>query len=152
MCNLELKTWNIILSTIAILVVVFGWYCVHYLNLKRDRQNRLKDIQIEYLISAYRNLANSVQRHPEKNSQYFQHIEGAIADIQLFGTTSQIKKTHIMLSNYPTTSILELDPLLNDLRNELRHELKLSSTKENVQWLRMEGAPNIPNSKIQNKH
>ena len=140
--------WSIIIPAI---IIILGWYAVHYLNTERDRQNKLRDIRIQYLIEAYRSLANSAQRPPEKNSPYFRQIEAAVADIQLFGTKSQIEKVHIMLAEYPKTATLPLDPLLNDLRNILRTELNLPPEQKNVQWLRMEGAPPLPNTKSQNR-
>lgn len=140
--------WSILIPAI---IVILGWGVVHYFNTKRDRQNKLRDIHIQYLIEAYRNLANSSHRFPEKNSPYFRQIEMAIADIQLFGTTSQIEKVHLMLPEYSKTATLSLDPLLNDLRNTLRTELNLPLVRENVQWLRMEGAPSLPNTRPHDK-
>jgi len=136
--------WAIIIPAF---IVIVGWGIVHHFNTERDRQNKLRDIRIQYLIDAYRSLANSSQRPPEKNSPYFRQIESAIADIQLFGTKSQIEKVHVMVTEYPKTATMPLDPLLNDLRNDLRHELNLPPIPENVQWLRMEGAPPLPNAK-----
>lgn len=136
--------WSIVIPAI---IVIIGWGVVHYFNTERDRGNKLRDIRIQYLIGAYRSLANSSQRPPEKNSPYFRQMEEAIADIQLFGTKSQIEKVHTMISEYAKTATMPLDPLLNDLRDDLRNELKLPPVAENVQWLRMEGAPQLPNDK-----
>ena len=141
-------SWFIIIPAI---IVILGWYAVHYLTEERDRKNKLRDVQTQYLIDAYRSLANSSQRYPEKNSPYFRKIESAIADIQLFGTKSQIEEVHRILPEYKKSATLPLDPLLNNLRNELRNELKLPSIKENVQWIRMEGVPTLPNTQIEKK-
>ncbi len=58
--------YQILISTI---VIFLGWFIVNWLNSTRDRENKLRDIKIEYLINAYRNLANSSMRKP--NSEYY---------------------------------------------------------------------------------
>jgi hypothetical protein len=130
--------YQILISTI---VIVLGWFIVNQLNSTRDRENKLRDIKIEYLINAYHNLANSSMRKP--SSGYFRQMESAVADIQLFGTPSQISKVHQFLKEFSKDGKASMDPLLDDLRNELRDELNLPRIEENVQWFRPEGAPKL---------
>lgn len=73
-------------------------------------------------------------------------MESAVSDIQLFGSPSQIQTLHALLPEYRKTGRLPLDPLLNDIRNSLRHELDLLPIGQNVEWLRMEGAPQLKDS------
>lgn len=140
--------WPIVISAA---LVIFGWFVVNSLNVDRDRENKLRDIRTQYLIDAYRNLSDASQRKPEPQSKYFRQMESAVADIQLFGTQNQIEKVHAMLDAYSKTSLAPLDPILNDLRNELRTELNLPPINQNVRWLRMEGAPQLPNSPATDK-
>jgi hypothetical protein len=142
------KNCSILISTI---IAISGWGAVHLLEAERDRQNKLRDIRIEYLVNAYRNLSDASQRTPVKNSPHFRQIEAALADIQLFGTKSQIEKVHCGINEYSKTATIPLDPLLNDLRDSLRTELNLSHIQQNVHWLRMEGAPLLPNAEPHNK-
>lgn len=140
--------WSILVPAF---IVILGWIVVHCYDIDRDRQNKLRDIRIQYLIDAYQCLANSSQRPPEKNSPYFRQIESAVADIQLFGSKSQIEEVHQAISEYKKSAILPLDPLLIDLRNTLRTELNLPPIQEKVQWFRPEGAPPLPQSKPHDK-
>lgn len=135
--------WSIL---IPVIIAFFGWYVVNQQNIERDRQNKLRDIKTQYLIDAYRNLSDASMRAPEPKSIYYHKIESAISDIQLFGTLEQIAQANRMAQEYSTTSQISLDPILNDLRSQLRSELGLPQLHENVRWLRMEGAPNVPKS------
>ena len=123
------------------IVAISGWFIVHQLGNERNRINKHRDIRIEYLISAYRRLANSSQRHPKGGSPYFRDMESAIADIQLFGTQSQIDQVYTFLKEFKATGKGPLDDLLNNLRNDLRKELSLSEIEGNVRWFRPEGKP-----------
>jgi len=74
---------------VTVLVALVGWFAVHRLTAWRDRVNHKRKISTDFLIKAFQNLANAANREP--SPQYFRDMEAAIADIQLFGSTSQIK-------------------------------------------------------------
>ena len=128
-------------------IAVSGWFVAHQLSADRDRANKHRDIQTKYLIDAYRYLANAAQRKPEPNSQYFRDMESAIADIQLFGTLSQIIEVNKFLKEFQEHGKAEMNPILNSLRNELRKELKFPEVEDNVHWFRPEGTPETKKDK-----
>ena len=136
---------------LAAIVAVAGWFIGHSLSVERDRANKQRDLRIEYLIDAYRRLANASWRPPEPGSQYFRDMESAIADIQLFGTESQIGQAKNFMSEFQKTGRGPLDKLLNNLRNDLRKEMNLPEIKANVQWFRPEGAPTLESKKQNNE-
>lgn len=109
---------------------------------KRDRTNRQRDLRIEYLTSAFRKLANASWRDPEPGSQYFADVETAMADIQLFGTNSQIANAKKMMNEAQTAEQCSVNELLKDLRNDLRQEMHLPEIEGNVQWFRPGGVTN----------
>jgi hypothetical protein len=133
--------WSILISA---LIVAIGWFVVSTLNARRDRKNKLREVRIQYLIDAYRNLSDSSQRPLDPSAKYFRQIEAAVSDIQLFGTPSQIEKVKQMVVGYSKTGMGDLDPILNDLRDNLRSELSLKPISDNVTWLRVEGVPKGP--------
>lgn len=141
--------WNIV---VPILIALAGWYVVNKQNAQRDRENKLRDITTQYLIDAYRNLSDASMRPPQPGSIYYRKIESAISDIQLFGSEKQIEQANTMIDEYSKSGLINLDPILNDLRSQLREELGLPQVKQNVRWLRMEGAPKIPQRDIDEKH
>lgn len=141
------KILNLGISNISVIIVFIGWLVVHELSAKRDKSNKKREIRINYIISAYRSLADCSKRKP--SSEYFRKMESAMADIQLFGDEQQIEMAKKFMNEYEENSKktdkeffeIPLDPLLNDLRNNLRREMDLSDAKGNVQWFRPEGEP-----------
>lgn len=129
--------WSLLITSI---VTITGWGIGSYLNSKRDRENKLLDIKLNYLIDAYRKLANSSQR--TTNYEYFKFdMESAISDIQLFGSKEQIELLNnaiIDLNKY--NAGLDVDPILNSLRNDLRKEINLDTINSSVNWIRVSEA------------
>lgn len=139
--------WKFALSIVLpLLLAVCGWIVVDQLNRRRERDNKLRDIKTDYLIKAYRYLANSSQRTPTSNSPYFREMEAAFADIQLFGSKEQVRMVAEALDHFSRTAWAPLDPIMNDVRNELRKKLHLEPVTDNVRWFRPEGAPDVASS------
>ena len=82
---------SVIISSTAVVCTVCGWFIGHNLSRKRDLENKKKEIRISYLINAFRQFENAVQK--DYNSDEFTKLESAIADIQLFGSKGRL--------NYP---------------------------------------------------
>ena len=123
------------------LVAVFGWFIGSGLNASRDQTNKRREIRLQYQIETYRRLALASQRKPEPGSKYFRDLEAAVADVQLFGTESQIREVGKFLDEWKAQNRGETDELLVDLRNDLRKELGQPPVPGNVRWFRPEGAP-----------
>lgn len=129
-----------LVSLIAVVVVaVISWFVGDWLNASRDRANKQREIRLQYQIETYRRLALAAQRKPEPGLKYFRDMETAVADIQLFGTESQIRNVDAFLQEWKTKNKGSFDDLLMDLRNDLRKELDLSAVAGHVQWFRPEG-------------
>ena len=129
--------WQLLLPFIVTTIVaVLGWEIAHPLTRKRERANRHRDIRLQYLIEAYRRLADASARHPSSAPEYARGLESALADIQLFGSFTQVEKLKKFLEDYAADGNAYLDEVINDLRAELRKELDLPPIPGNVQWLR----------------
>jgi hypothetical protein len=122
-------------SCIAAVIVIIGWYVVHYLSARRDQTNKRRDLRVQYLIEAYRRLEYAGNRPMTK--EIGPDFEKAIADIQLFGTPKQVELAQSFAHGFVAKGEHTLDPLLNELRKELRKELKLESVQPNIKYLRM---------------
>ena len=107
-------------------VVIIGWFIVHWLSSKRDQGNKRRELRVQYLIEAWRKLENSCNRHDET---WHHDLETAIADIQLFGSLEQIKlaEKFIQVFTNADNNGADAEELLNALRHDLRKELKLES-------------------------
>lgn len=121
---------------ITTFVAILGWYIAHRLNVFRDRANKKRDLQIQYLIGAYRHLENSSNR--PKNYDNNAVLESAIADIQLFGTAEQVKLAEKFAFDIAQNSHASTDELLINLRAELRKELGLEEVKPQIVYLRLD--------------
>lgn len=125
----------------TVVVALVGWFVVHRLTAWRDRLNHKRKISTDFLIEAFQNLANAANRDPSPH--YFRAMEAAVADIQLFGSTSQIKMIETFTTEFAEKGHASMDPLLNSLRKDLRKELKYEAVEGGVRWWRPEGSPKI---------
>lgn len=129
--------WNIMTAIVTVLVAVIGWFVGHRFNVKRDRENKLRDLRIQYLIEAYRRLESAANR-PETTKKEQDRFETALADIQLLGTKEQIEKLMEFLVSYNSQKGAPINPLLELLRSHLRKELDLDKQIPEVKIFRFE--------------
>ena len=121
---------------ITTFVAILGWFVGHWFNLKRDRADTKRDLQVKYLIDAYRRIERAANRSKrfDNNSE----LESAIADIQLFGTAQQVKLAQEFAFGIAKTSNASTDELLRNLRAELRTELGLEEVNPEIVYLRLD--------------
>jgi len=117
-------------------VAILGWYIAHWFNVARDRANKKRDLQIQYLIEAYRRLERAANR--PKSFDNNAELESAVADIQLFGTAGQVKLAEKFSFDIAHNSHSSTDELLINLRAELRKELGLEEIGPEIVYLRLD--------------
>lgn len=115
---------------ITVALAIVGWYAVHRLSMNRDQENKRHDMRIRYLLEAYRRLENAANR-PDL-SDYARDVESALADIQLLGSQKQVQLAHEFAVSMAKDSTALLDPLVTDIRAELRRELRLTTLPERI--------------------
>jgi len=123
------------LLTTAIVAIV-GWFAAHRLAASRDRANKRRELRVQYLIQAYRNLEFASNRG-QLTDAICKALESAIADIQLFGTVSQVTKAQEFVARFDKDRTTSLDELFSELRTDLRRELKLDTKVPKVRLVRM---------------
>ena len=111
-----------IISIAALLISIASWFIGHFLSKKRDFINKKKELRIQYLINAWQLIENASNRHDNTSLKNF---EKAIADIQLFGTLKQIQLSREVAINFSRNKSVNCNLLLEELRNDLREELRL---------------------------
>lgn len=74
---------------VPVLVAVIGWFAAHQFNVYRDRQNKRRDLRVDFLLDAYRRLESAANRDEKTEAQKLA-FESAVADIQLRGTPEQV--------------------------------------------------------------
>jgi hypothetical protein len=117
--NFPLLLPLIVTATLA----VAGWYAVHRLSVNRDQENKRRELRIQYLLEAYRRLESASNRRDL--SVYARDLESALADIQLLGSRDQVQLAHEFAVSMAKNQTASLDPVIANIRSELRHELGL---------------------------
>ena len=120
---------------IPALIAVAGWFLGHWLNARRELANRRRDLRLKGLETAYNRISMASNRNwtPELEIEF----ERFIAEIQLYGTPKQIElMTKIVQAFVQKEQSVYFDPLLEDLRDALRKELRMEQVKGPVWWYR----------------
>ncbi|MCZ6490613.1 MAG: hypothetical protein O7A06_08790, partial [Acidobacteria bacterium] len=101
----------------------------------RDRANKRRDLIVKYLVEAYRRLESCSNR--ESGDYNLTPLESTIADIQLFGSSKQCRLAQEFASTFTAEGCASLDDLLAALRQDLRAELSLDPTPDDLKYLRI---------------
>jgi hypothetical protein len=118
-------------STIALAVT--GYVLTNRLALRDKR----RDVRVEYLLSAFRRLDASGNRHLDLDAEYARQLETALADIVLLGSPLQVRLAQEVMVGMGTRQNADLTPLLEDLRRHLRQELSLEPDETRYKFLRI---------------
>jgi len=119
----------------TVILAALGWIIAHYFTARRDKKNKKRELSLQHLISAYQILTNDIS-HRYLTDERNERLEKVVTDIQLFGTPKQIEFAKKLSYDLADKRGFELDPLINDLRNDLRKQLGLDNVIGNVTWLR----------------
>lgn len=125
---------NIIVLSINILISIYFNTKTYKFNKQKDYNNKIREIRIEYLISAYKDIEDCIQRknNTKKNKHKF---EKAFGSIQLLGNPEEIKVLQEFMSSIKSHS-MDADKLLKTLRHSLRKELGLNNDIPHLKFLR----------------
>lgn len=128
---------DILKILVPVLVALVGWGVVHELNLKSDKKFRQREVRLEYLVTAYRNLEQGINRERKTEEQNFA-FESAIADIQLLGTPEQVKLIKEFSVAHAAGNKGNMEAVLESLRNDLRQEIGLQELEIDFFTLRFD--------------
>jgi hypothetical protein len=122
---------EIISASIGAIIALLIWYLSSRDLKKKEKENKQREIRLNYLIEAYQKLESASNRPLTPESIYTKNIESAIADIQLFGTRKQYELIQVFSKTYTDIHNASIDNLLNNLRDDLRSELDLETLPSN---------------------
>ena len=123
---------QVIEAAIVAVVAITGWLVAG----RQQRRAVRRNMRIEYLLNAYRELERVTNREPTK--EHGRAIEKAVADVYLLGTPNQVKLVADFAKNFAQEGGADLNLLLMDLRNSLRRELLLEADESASVSLRIE--------------
>ena len=116
-------------------IAVLGWIAGHYFTSEKSRNDKKRDLSLEYLTRAYRFLTTEIVQRDISNEGWIK-LEGIIAEIQLFGSVEQVRLAKDLADSISRGGEFEMDALINSLRKDLRSQLGLKAVSGNVKWLR----------------
>jgi len=125
-------------TLITAAITILGWLIISRLTYHRDEKNRQKNIQIEYLVNAYRDIGIFITRNSNQcmTTDIYLKFEIAVRNIQIYGQPEEIELLHDYINNLQTNNY-SVDPLLNKLRDNLRESLDLDEVESNTYWIIM---------------
>lgn len=116
-------------------VAVLGWIAGHYFTSEKSRNDKKRDLSLEYLTSAYRFLSTEIVCKEISNESWTK-LEGVVAEMQLFGSVEQVELAKELADSMARGGDFTIDALINSLRKDLRNQLGLKAVSGNVKWLR----------------
>ena len=114
---------------------IVGGLIVHFLTLRRDRLQSRRDFYTRYLVEAF----NVITSNSGRKKGEFEHrkFEDALSVIQLFGNQKQINLAlDVAKELVDRKEVVNLVPLLSELRKSLRNELELEKVEGPVKSFR----------------
>jgi hypothetical protein len=135
--------WRLILSlAIPALVAIGGLIGAHWLGSRRELANRRREARLQALSKAFMKLAMFVRRTGPPSDQAIHDFEEFVAEIQLYGTASQLALMHRLVDEMKVpNSEVSFDAILESLRDDLRRELRLAEVTGGVWWFRFNRQP-----------
>ena len=109
----------------------------HRFTSRRDHANRRSEMRIQFLLGAYRSLADASNRGLQGNTSDSRRFEQAVEDIQLLGSTAQAEKARELAQEMASEGGASTDDLLRTLRDDLRQELGLPALPDPPVHLRI---------------
>jgi len=120
-------------------MTILGWFVINWFDSCRDRNNKLRDLKTEYLIDAYVKIASGAGTNMYLNDpKYQEDFRSALINIQLFGSEKEIELIQNAINKKTINDsiyIIDLDPILFELRKSLRDELNITQTDKKIQWI-----------------
>lgn len=123
-----MELWQALLTGIT--GAVIGGLVVHFGAAHRDTVNTRRTQRIDYRIAAYRALIFNSNRIP-RSDETARALESAIDDVLLFGTASEVQIAQSFMLKQARSGDGNLIPLADELRSNLRKELKEKSAPLN---------------------
>lgn len=130
--------WQLLAPLLVTTVVaIVGWYAAHRHAAARDRIGKRREMIVQHLITAYRQL----EPYHDVTPGNAREMERAIADIQLLGSPEQVHLAQEFALAFARNGTALLDPLLLSLRAALRSELGLPPVEGGLKYLRVLDPP-----------
>lgn len=106
---------------IGIAILMIGWYVAAISASNNNTKNKLIELKTAYVIDAYTQITKSMRL--VHRGLPTTEIEEALTNVQLFGTSEQIREAHAAIKRISETGSVNVEPLLQLLREDLRKQV-----------------------------
>src|SRR5574341_1830314 len=107
----------VVTAVAGLLAAIVAAFLAHHYASYRDRVNRRNELRTKYLVEAYRSVERASNRSLEDDIEVARGLEQAVADIQLFGNTDQVRLAREFSHEVAAGSGSDADRLLGSLRS-----------------------------------
>ncbi|MDC6293984.1 hypothetical protein [Ralstonia pseudosolanacearum] len=133
--DMNLKDW---ITALGVIVVVPGWIISHHLNMKRDRENDRRKIQIPIFHDLYLEILRITSSQKGlgeiSDGQFYEYWKG-LMNVQILGTKEQIEMAKRIIEDSTIEGkSVDMEPLISSLRRTLRVLLELPEVNGNINW------------------
>ncbi len=129
-----MNQWLELLLT-GVVAGLVGSAVTYFFALKQDKEARRRDRTVSHLMEAYRNIEDAVERRQLTDEQ-LERLETSIAATFLMGSKDAAQKAKDMSIDSEEAKV-DMLPLLQQLRKDLRRELGLESHDVEIKFLRL---------------
>ena len=129
---------DILKISLSALIAISGWWIGHYLSWLLDRKQKLRDTRVTYLQGVLQDL---IRLRSYANVLSIDEVAallvGVLSSIELYGTDKQINLFHEILASVTIKGgqFGLSETLIDNLRDDLRSEIKLDSVDGSVTYL-----------------
>lgn len=122
--------FKILIPAVIAIIVAF---LSHQFAKTRELNEERRKHKIDYLLKAYTSLM--IHANNPNELERTLALRDAVLTIQIYGSKWQVKELDNILKLIMAGETAELDPILNNLRDELREKLSLGKVEGNIYWV-----------------
>jgi hypothetical protein len=132
----------------AVIGGAIGALATHLFALAREKRQKRRDLKLSHLIEAWRNISLGSQNHLDIETRA-PALERGIADINLFGSRSQIELARAAAIAIVEKGEANTTEILNSVRSDIRQELGLENVKDTPFFFTLTPRTKMPSTPLQ---
>lgn len=129
-----MDTKDLVILVVTAVIAISGWLVAHGFTVKREIEQKKREVRVRYLREAYLNIANLCDRGSFPND--IAQLQDALNDIQLFGDEAQVELVGKVVTSLTTENTADFNELLKQLRNEIRGHIGLNALSSSRWYIR----------------
>lgn len=92
---------------LPVIVVMIGWFVAHQFSVSRDRQNKRRDLRVQFLLEAYRRLEAAADRDSKDENNCW-HLNPLSPTFSCWELLSKLRQQLIFYIKMPLVAVPKL--------------------------------------------